>query len=164
VCLHATHPSSHSHLCLLKCHLIFLYRCIGSVLWQCWCQESSLHIVSDIPLGLPFFHNTHRQLFYSSMDFLRDNPGEPVPEETFTHSHPLWSSIAAYLLYPSNTIHGILPVQSTHLTIILHNISPTSLWSTSWPDTLHFILHTFLHPIIIFFLQHMPIPSQPVLL
>jgi len=30
--------------------------------------------------------------------------------------------------------------------------------------TLHFILHTFLHPIIVFFSQHMPIPSQPVLL
>ena len=31
-------------------------------------------------------------------------------------------------------------------------------WSTSWPGTLHFILHTFLHPIIVFFSQHMPIP------
>jgi len=29
------------------------------------------------------------------------------------------------------------------------------------PGTLHFILHTFLHPIIVFFLQHVPIPSQP---
>jgi len=28
----------------------------------------------------------------SSVDFVRDNPGEPVPEETFTHSHPPWSS------------------------------------------------------------------------
>ena len=32
--------------------------------------------------------------------------------------------------------------------------------ATSWPCTLHFILHTFLHPIIVFFSQHMPIPSQ----
>jgi len=24
--------------------------------------------------------------FYGSVDFVRDNPGEPVPEETFTHS------------------------------------------------------------------------------
>ena len=36
--------------------------------------------------------------------------------------------------------------------------------STSWPGTLHFILHTFLHPIVLFFSQHMPIPSQIVLL
>jgi len=27
---------------------------------------------------------THNR--YGSMDFVRDNPGEPVPEETLTHS------------------------------------------------------------------------------
>ena len=84
------------------------------------------------------------QLFYSSMDFVRDNPGEPVLEETFTHSHLSRSSIAPYLLHPSNMIHGILPVQSMHLTVFFHNLSPSFLWSTSWswPDTFHFILHT----------------------
>jgi len=30
--------------------------------------------------------HTHTQPFYISLDFVRDNPGEPVPEETFTHS------------------------------------------------------------------------------
>ena len=35
---------------------------------------------------------------------------------------------------------------------------------SSWSGTLHFMLCTFLHPIIIFFLQHMPIPSRCVLL
>jgi len=29
--------------------------------------------------------------------------------------------------------------------------------STSWSGTLYFILHTFLHPIIVFFVRHMPI-------
>jgi len=58
------------------------------------------------------FRVTHTQLFYSSMDFVRDNPGEQVREETFTHSHLLWSPIIPYLLLPSNTIHGIPPVQS----------------------------------------------------
>jgi len=33
--------------------------------------------------------------------------GEPVQEETFTHWYLSWSSIAPYLLHPSNTIHGI---------------------------------------------------------
>jgi len=33
------------------------------------------------------------------MDFVRDNPGEPVPEETFTHSHLSWSPIVPYLLH-----------------------------------------------------------------
>jgi len=28
--------------------------------------------------------HTHTQLFYGSVEFVRDNPGEPVPEETFT--------------------------------------------------------------------------------
>ena len=37
--------------------------------------------------------HTHTQPFYGSLHFVRDNPGEPVPEETFTHSHSSWSSI-----------------------------------------------------------------------
>jgi len=37
-----------------------------------------------------YTHNT--QPFYGSLDFVRDNLGEPVQEETFTHSHPSWSS------------------------------------------------------------------------
>jgi len=49
-------------------------------------------------------HNT--QPLYGYLDFVRDNPGEPVPEETFTHSHLSWSSIVPYLLLPSHTIHG----------------------------------------------------------
>ena len=41
---------------------------------------------------------------------------------------------------------------------------PCPLWSTSWSGALHLIFDTFLHPISDFFSQHMPIPSQPVLL
>jgi len=44
------------------------------------------------------FIETHTQLSYGSLDFVRDNLGEPVPEETFTHSHLLWSPIIPYLL------------------------------------------------------------------
>jgi len=50
------------------------------------------------------------QPFHGSLDFVQDNPGEPVPEETFTHSHLSCSSIISYLLPPSITIHGILAV------------------------------------------------------
>jgi len=32
-------------------------------------------------------HMAHTHTFYGSLDFVRDKPGEPVPEETFTHSH-----------------------------------------------------------------------------
>ena len=95
--------------------------------------------------------------------FVWDYLGEPVPEETFTHSHPSWSSITLYQLSPSTMIHSILPVQFKCLTVFLHSLSPSFLWSTSWPGTLHFILHIFLHPIIVFFSQHMPIATQHVL-
>jgi len=72
-----------------------------------------------------------------------------------THTHRGHQS--SYLLSPSTTIPVILPIQSTCFTVFFHNLCPSFLWSTSWPGTLHFILHTFLHPIIIFFSQHMPI-------
>jgi len=44
-------------------------------------------------VGLTLTHthtHTHTtQPFYSSLDFVRDKPGEPVLEETFSHSHLL---------------------------------------------------------------------------
>jgi len=60
-----------------------------------------------VVLFIKHTHNT--QLIYGSVDFVWDKRGEPVPEETFTHSlivvinHP-------YLLSPSTTIHGILVI------------------------------------------------------
>ena len=124
---------------------------------------------TDSRLCLTAFNNeaymhTHTQPFCGCLDFVWDNPGEPVPEETFTHSHLSWSSIIPYLLPPSITIHGIFPVQFICLLVFYHNLSPSFFWSISWPGTPHFILHTFLHQIIVFFSQHMPVPSQPVLL
>jgi len=49
-----------------------------------------------------------------------------------------------YLLLPSNTIHGILTVQSTCLTVFFHNLSPSFLWSTSCPGTLYKVTRTLL--------------------
>jgi len=43
----------------------------------------------DVLSGLSW--KTHTQPFYGSLDFVQDNLGEPVPEETFTHSHLSWS-------------------------------------------------------------------------
>jgi len=74
--------------------------------------------------------------------FVRDYPGEPVPEETFTHP-PFWSSSNLHQLLPSITIHSVLPVQTMCLTIFLHNLSPHPLWSTSsWFGALHLTFHT----------------------
>jgi len=92
-------------------------------------------------------------------------PGLPGWASTRRNTHPpSWSSSNLYQLLPSTTIHSILPVQITCLAIFLHSLSPCPLWSTSWSGALHLIFHTFLHSISVFFSQHMPIPSQPVLL
>jgi len=92
-------------------------------------------------------------------------PDELGPKVTFTHSQLSWSSTIFYQLPPSTTIHSILffPVQFLCLTVFRHHLASGLLWSTSSSGTLYFILHTFLHPVV-FLLQHMPIPSQPVLL
>jgi len=85
---------------------------------------------------------------------------------SLTHTYPdHQSSFSSFLhLLQSMASLCILPVQFTYLTVFLYHLSPGPLWSTSWSGTLHFILHTFLHPIIALFSQHMPIPSQPDLL
>jgi len=67
-----------------------------------------------------------------ALDFVRVNPGEPVPEETCTDSHLLWSSIIPYLFLPSITIHGILPVQLTCPTVfygLLLGLLPSTSYS-----------------------------------
>jgi len=85
----------------------------------------------------------------------------PVPEETLTHSHPSWLSDILYQLPTFTTIHSILCVQFTCLTVLSDNLSPGPLWSSSWSCTLYFILHAFLHTVIVFFSQHKPITMQP---
>jgi len=54
--------------------------------------QSRTALVTSYKLPWSNYH-THTQPFCGSVDFVRDNPGEPVPEETYTHSHSSWSSI-----------------------------------------------------------------------
>ena len=73
-------------------------------------------------------------------------PGQPGWASTRRNIHPLTPIVVIkypYLLPPSTTIHDILPIQSMCFTVFIHNLSPSFLWSTSWPGTLHSILHTF---------------------
>ena len=87
-------------------------------------------------------HNT--QLLYSFLDFVCDSLGEPVPEGTFTHSHLSWLAIIPYLLPLSITIHGILHLQFTCLTVFSHNFFARFLWSASWPGTsISYFIHFF---------------------
>ena len=94
--------------------------------------------------------------------FVQDYPSRPVPEETFTHSHPSCSSDILYQLPPSATIHSILLVQFACLTVLFHIPFPGPLRSSSWSGALYFILHAFLHSVVIIFSQHLPMPSQPL--
>jgi len=75
-----------------------------------------------------------------------------------THNHP------DHQTYFINFLHLLWSVASSlfslHAWQSFSPISPSPLWS--W--TLYFILNAFLHQIIIFFSQLMPIPSQPVLI
>jgi len=68
-----------------------------------------------------------------------------------THTHRGHQSfLFAFSIY----YHPLHPPYSIHVLYSLSTISPSFLWSASWPGTLHFILHTFLHPIIVIFSQH----------
>ena len=81
--------------------------------------------------------------------------------------HPLTPIVVINRLLSASSIYydPWHPPCSIHTrTIFFYNLSPSFLWSKSWPGTLHFILHTLFHPIIVFLSQHIPIPSQPVLL
>ena len=61
------------------------------------------------------------------------NPGTPVPEETFTRSHPTWSSHILYQLPLSTTIHSIHPPTTWNALIsqnsvpIIYSKQPTRL-------------------------------------
>ena len=50
-------------------------------------------------------------------------------------------------------IDSILFIQFICLTVLFDNLSPGPLWSSSCSWTLYFILHAFLHPIIILISQ-----------
>jgi len=83
-------------------------------------------------------YHTHTHNHFTTLNFLQYNPGQPVPAETFTHSHPSWSLVIPYLLPPSIMIHGIFPVQFTCLTLFFHNLSKFSLvYLLAWHPQFH---------------------------
>ena len=107
--------------------------CVDSTaLWSCQphTSRSSYHQLTatdNIILRVLLLLLLLLQPFYGSLDF---DPGLPVPEETSIHWHLSWSSIIPYLLPTSFTI---LLVQFTCLTVFFDNISPSFLWSASYP-------------------------------
>jgi len=107
------------------------------------------------------------QPFYGTLDFVQDKPGEPVPEETFIHSHLSWSSIIPYLLPPSTMIHKFRGTYSEKQFSFLFNLLLESLFAPPisrllvWNHPLH--APHISSPNHCFFSQHTTIRSQPVL-
>jgi len=97
--------------------------------------------------------------------FVRDYPGEPVPEETLTHP-PSWSSSNLYQLLLSTTIHSILPVQITCLAVFLHNFSNRPrlyLWSLWHFDAIQIrlllLLIQLVGPLSVYCTGVLPVPA-----
>jgi len=82
------------------------------------------------------YTHTNTQLFHGSMDL---GSKSFMVLWILSHSHLSWSSIAPYMLHPSNTIYGILPVHSTHLTIFFpQSVSKFCLvYLLAWHPPLH---------------------------
>jgi len=80
-----------------------------------------------------------------------------------THSYRHHSSLICFLHLLWSTSTTTNTMFNLHTRQSFSTISPSFLWSTSLPGTLYFILHIS-SPNHCLFLQHMPIPSQPVLL
>ena len=82
-------------------------------------------------------YNTHTHTHLTA--FEQDYPGGPVPGETFAHSHPSGSPHILCQLPPSTTMYSIILVQFMCLTVLFHNLSSGSLWSSFYPGNLYFI-------------------------
>ena len=104
----------------------------------------------------PPLSNTHT---HTHTTFVRDDPGGPVPQEAFAHSHPT----VLCQLPPSTTTHSILRVQFTYLAVLFHNLSSGPLLSLGLGlSTWHPYISSPNHIVVVS--QHMPVPSQPLLL
>ena len=105
--------------------------------------------------GAAFYTHTHTQPFNGRWS-RTTQVGRY--QKKLAHSHPSWSSDILHQLPPFTTIHSILWVQFTCLTILFDNLFPGPLWSSSWSWTLYFILHHFFTQSLSYF--HSTCPYQ----
>ena len=109
--------------------------------------------------------HTHTQPF-NGLLYGTTRVGRYQKKHSPTHTHPDHrTSFIIFLHLQRSMASSLFSLQAwqSSRTTYLQVLFAGPLWSSSWPWTLNFILHAFLHPIIIFS-QHMPIQSQPVLL
>jgi len=64
--------------------------------------------------------HTHAQPFYGSVDFVRDNPGEPVPEGTFRHLLDFLEQNEDNTGRCANNLDGLLPIQTNWCPHLCH--------------------------------------------
>ena len=90
------------------------------------------------------------QLLLSTfMTFWMGLPVWASRKETFTHS-PLLIIIQSLSASSIHYDHSILFVQFRCLTIFLHNLSPSPLWSTSWSGASSYCVHFFTQSVSFF--------------
>jgi len=97
-------------------------------------QKKQMERVSDLndPYHTPHNHVTALWILFGTTQVNRYQK-----KHSPTHTY---RGCQSYLICFVHLVHP--PVQFTHLTVFFHNLCPSSLWSTSWPGTLHCILHT----------------------
>ena len=93
--------------------------------------------------------HTHTQLF-NSLWYGTSRVGRYQKKHSSTHNHPDHQTSFP----PFTTIHSILFVQLTCLTVLFNNLCSGPLWSSSWSWTLYFILYAFLPNHHILFAAH----------
>jgi len=97
-------------MCTQKTHISQLFSNTTEMIYQL-----HVHIKGYVSAGSTHTNTQTTVLRLSA--FCSGRSKRAGTRQTFTHSQLLWSSIIPYLLPPSTTIHDILPVQSTHLTV-----------------------------------------------
>ena len=119
-----------------------------AIFWIFWCKmkitQADVPTFSAVPTILrqmPFLAHTHTYNHFTAMWNLSGTTrvSRYQKKRSPTHTHRGHQSPRSpYLLSPSTTIHGILPIQSTCSTVFFHNLSKFSLvYLLAWHPTLH---------------------------
>ena len=95
--------------------------------------------------------HTHTQPFNSLLSGTT-RVGRHQKKHSSTHTHLDHRTSFIIFLHLERSMASSL-FSTMCLTVLSDNISPGPLWSSSWPWTLNFILHAFLHPIVIIFIK-----------
>jgi len=100
-------------------------------------------------------HNTHTQPFNSPLSGT-NRVGQYQKKHSPNYTHP--DNQRSFI----NFLHLLRSTASSLFNVRIWQSFPQPLSRSSWSGILYFILNAFLHPVVIFFSQQMPIPLQTV--